>query len=614
MTGLICDDLECIMAEERLISEAWSGGRQLYQYDSTAPSLTVAAPAGTAENAPSYWTSGAAYRVQGSVTDADSGAAAVYVNGKEAVVSGSSWYGDITLTADTTVAVQVYAVDKAGNRTGTITRYVRYDSMAPAVSLTAPAADSYISGTSVTVTGTASDAGGIRSLTVNGTAVAVAANGAFSISVALTANVWNTVTVAATDYAGRSTTVARRIYSDTVNPAVSFTAPAADSYTSAASVTASGTATDAAGIRSVTVNGTAVTVAANGAWSRSVSLTANAWNTITVTATDRTGRTTTVTRRVYCDMTNPTLAVSAPAGTSAGAPTYYQSDAAVSYTVSGTASDATGIRSVTVNGAAASVSGSSWSKALSLATNTTHTITVVATDGAGRTSTVVRYLRVEAWYQYAARVAGTTVQASLDATLKNSAVCNAIAGYATAYDIMKSHYSSSMASYIGSYYSAGLNLLNYRCHLKTYLFKDGADTGAVSYSISTIGSENGNWVARRENNAYLYVYVSAGMYLKMAYINFIGWNRIGIRAKRKQYDYDSIAGFMGLSTDTICDFNSDNTTFKVARVTFDAYRDPEWTYLGLSAYQGSYYLKFGSVLGFGANQPRDCYIYDVIIE
>lgn len=144
-------------AEERLISEVWSGGRQLYQYDSTAPSLTVAAPAGMAENAPSYWTSGAAYRVQGSVTDADSGVAAVYVNGKEAVVSGSSWYGDITLTVDTTVAVQVYAVDKAGNRTGTITRYVRYDSMAPAVSLMAPAGI-----WSVTVNGDGSDRGSQR--------------------------------------------------------------------------------------------------------------------------------------------------------------------------------------------------------------------------------------------------------------------------------------------------------------------------------------------------------------------------------------------------------------------------------------------------------------------
>lgn len=172
-------------------------------------------------------------------------------------------------------------------------------------------------------------------------------------------------------------------------------------------------------------------------------------------------------------MTNATLAVSAPAGTSAGAPTYYQSDTAVSYTVSGTVSDATGIRSVTVNGAAASVSGSSWSKALSLATNTTHMITVVATDGAGRTSMVVRYLRVEAWYQYAARVAGTTVQASLDATLKSSAVCAAIAGNSSAYEVMVARYKSNIASYVNNNWSVGLNTLAYGCKTKCYLYREG---------------------------------------------------------------------------------------------------------------------------------------------
>jgi hypothetical protein len=40
---------------------------------------------------------------------------------------------------------------------------------------------------------------------------------------------------------------------------------------------------------------------------------------------------------------------------------------------------------------------------------------------------VNRYLRIEAYYQQAARTAGATVQSSLDATLKSSSVCNSIA-------------------------------------------------------------------------------------------------------------------------------------------------------------------------------------------
>ena len=78
MAGIVCDDLDCIMFEGSILSEVWCEGRLLYQYDSTAPALTVTAPTGTASGSPTYITSGSAYRVQGAVTDADSGVAAVY--------------------------------------------------------------------------------------------------------------------------------------------------------------------------------------------------------------------------------------------------------------------------------------------------------------------------------------------------------------------------------------------------------------------------------------------------------------------------------------------------------------------------------------------------------
>lgn len=281
----------------RRIKKVYLGDVLLYQYDSVAPVLTITAPAGTSSGAPTY-TTGATYRVQGTVSDVDSGVAAVYVNGQAATISGTSWYRDITLAANTTTTISVYAVDNAGNQTATVVRYVRYDSAAPSLSVTAPT------------------------------------------------------------------------------------------------------------------------------------------------------------------------------GTSSGAPTYVQSDGAASYTVSGTVSDASGLRSVTVNGQAATISGNSWSRSLTgLATNTTHTITVVATDNAGRTTTVTRYLRVEAYYQQAARTAGAAVQSSLDATLKNSSVCSSIAGNSTAYGIMAAHYKSQMTSYIDSNWSEGLNFLCYRCKTKCFLLR-----------------------------------------------------------------------------------------------------------------------------------------------
>ncbi len=500
MAGIVCDDLECILFEGNIISEVWSEGRLLYQYDSTAPALTVAAPTGTAGGAPTYYTSGTTYRVQGTVSDAESGVAAVYVNDSAAVLSGNTWYKDITVAANTTATVQVYAADKAGNRTDAITRYVRYDSAAPSLAVTAPAgtasgSPTYTTGASYTVSGTVSDASGIRSVTVNGSAASVS-SGKWSKTLSLTANTTTTVTVVATDNAGRTTTVTRYVRYDSAAPSLAVTGPtgtssSAPTYTTGASYTVSGTVSDASGIRSVTVNGSAASVS-SGKWSKAISLTANTTTTVTVVATDNAGRTTTVTRYVRYDSAAPSLAVTAPTGTSSGAPTYYQSDAAVSYTVSGTVSDASGIKSVTVNGSAASVSSGKWTKALSLATNTTHTITVVATDNAGRTATVTRYIRVEAYYQQAARVAGATVQASLDATLKNSAVCAAIAKNSTAYGIMKSKYLSSMVSYIDSNFSAGLNALCFACKTKAYVFNYRKDVGGVgSTYASEISDEKG---------------------------------------------------------------------------------------------------------------------------
>ena len=299
MAGIVCDDLECILFEGSILSEIWSEGYLLYQYDSVAPTLTVTAPDGTASGTPTYTTAGT-FRVHGTVTDTESGVAAVYVNGAVATLNGNTWYKDITIAANTTVAVQVYAVDKAGNRTATITRYVRYDSAAPSLAVTAPAGNVYTSGTSYAISGTASDASGLQSLTVNGVAVSVAANGSWSRTVSLTANAWNTITVVATDKAGRKTTVTRSIYCDTIAPGLAVTNPSSTAtvYTENTSYTVSGTASDATGIARVTVNGYTASLSGSG-WSATIPLTAGTTNTITIVATDGVGRTSTAYRYIY---------------------------------------------------------------------------------------------------------------------------------------------------------------------------------------------------------------------------------------------------------------------------------------------------------------------------
>jgi hypothetical protein len=80
-------------------------------------------------------------------------------------------------------------------------------------------------------------------------------------------------------------------------PSIAITSPSEGSTSASASVTVSGTATDGVALTSVTVDGKAVTVGAGGAWSTSLPLTAGA-NTITATATDQSGLSSTATLHV----------------------------------------------------------------------------------------------------------------------------------------------------------------------------------------------------------------------------------------------------------------------------------------------------------------------------
>ena len=192
------------------------------------------------------------------------------------------------------------------------------------------------------------------------------------------------------------------------------------------------------------------------------------------------------------DSISPSITVTAPTGTSSANPTYYQSDSTVNYTVSGTATDNSGIAKVIVNGNGATLSGNNWSCIVSLSTNTTHTITIIVTDGAGNTETVTRYVRIEAYYQQAARISGASPQTSLANTLTNSSICNLIANNGTAYGIMKNKYSNDMESYIDSNFNDGLNLLNYNCRLNFYIYKTGNQCSTFSggWTYSTSGTVN----------------------------------------------------------------------------------------------------------------------------
>ncbi len=191
-------------------------------------------------------------------------------------------------------------------------RLVVQDTTPPTLTVTAPVNNLITTSGSVTVRGTASDNSGPPTVKVNGKTVTLS-NGSFSTSVTLSEG-RNTITVTATDADGNTSTVTRTVIKDTTAPALTVTFPPDGLMTNNAALTVTGSASDASsGIDSVAVNGTAVSNKA-GAFSWPLGLVPGD-NEIAVTATDKAGFTTTVTRHVLLDTIQPVLTlVSPPAG------------------------------------------------------------------------------------------------------------------------------------------------------------------------------------------------------------------------------------------------------------------------------------------------------------
>jgi Glucodextranase, domain B len=144
-------------------------------------------------------------------------------------------------------------------------------------------------------------------------------------------------------------------------------------------LTISGTVTDPTGVASFTVNGTPVTAGPAGAFTTSVAL-GEGSNTIRFNATDCEGNSTHREVNVLLEVA-PTLTITAPAPNALSG--------SLTIAMIGTVSSTTGIQSVTANGAAMTVSGTSWSGNVTLAggADGARDITVVATDTAGRQTT-----------------------------------------------------------------------------------------------------------------------------------------------------------------------------------------------------------------------------------
>lgn len=138
----------------------------------------------------------------------------------------------------------------------------------PSLTVSSPAADYITAGGTVTVTGTATDDVAVASVTVNGLPATLSSGSgvpsvSFSANVALNpgANVIETI---ATDSSGKKGADTRTVYRDSGPPIILSLAPADGLVTNATTVLVSGTATDDVQVKSVSINGNAVSISSSG--------------------------------------------------------------------------------------------------------------------------------------------------------------------------------------------------------------------------------------------------------------------------------------------------------------------------------------------------------------
>ena len=132
----------------------------------------------------------------------------------------------------------------------------------PTLTVTYPEPDYITSNLTITVTGTASDDVAVASVMVNGNAATLTPSGpapsvGFEATIGLNYGP-NQIQTVATDTSGKTGSDTRTVYRDEGPPTLIWT-PADGSSSSSPNITVQGTATDDAGIKSITINGVEVT-------------------------------------------------------------------------------------------------------------------------------------------------------------------------------------------------------------------------------------------------------------------------------------------------------------------------------------------------------------------
>jgi hypothetical protein len=284
-----------------------------------------------------------------------------------------------------------WARDAAGNvslsRSAVVTITTTSDTTKPTLTISSLANGAFTNSATLNVSGTAVDAGGLASVTVNGQVVTVNADGSFSYALTLTAGA-NTITTIATDMAGNQQIDTCTVTYDQAVPVLTISAPADNSTTTQSFVAVTGTISENSTVTIRVNNGSPQSAAITGStFSATVNLVAGV-NTIDITAVDQAGNTTNAKRTVTYVNTNTgfTLAVTNPSQDI--------TTKSASLNLKGTVVSATGNVKVTITmdgkTYTTTVKNGAFSQRLTFTKAKLYAITVTATDDAGNSSSIVR--------------------------------------------------------------------------------------------------------------------------------------------------------------------------------------------------------------------------------
>jgi len=307
------------------------------------------------------------------------------ISGGPATISATSISLPVSVATTATTGPGIVTVSTAGG-SATSAFSVLPRATAPTLIISALSDGSFTNNATLNISGNASAAAGIKSVTVNNQSIAVMPDGSFSTALNLVAGA-NTITVIATDNAGSTKTDVRSITYDPVAPLLTIAVPADNSASAASFVTVSGSVneTSTVAVTDNSGNSQAATMTGN-SFSANVDLVAGI-NTINVVATDQAGNTSNAKRTVNYDVVSKfTLAVTNPSQDR----TTNRSMLTLVGTVTNSTQEIT--VTITMDGKTYTpvVTNGIFRQPLTFSRAKLYTITVTAKDSAGNTSSVTR--------------------------------------------------------------------------------------------------------------------------------------------------------------------------------------------------------------------------------